>query len=666
MCGIAGILLSPVAPASEDRMRAIVPMTRAIRHRGPDAEGFWCDPKAGVTLGHRRLSIIDLSCTGAQPMHSASDRLVIVFNGEIYNFVDLRRDLEARGNRFRGGSDTEVILAAIEAWGFEAALQRFVGMFALALWDKVTRTLHFARDRIGKKPLYLALTPSGLIFASELKAIHAFPDFPREIDDGAAVAMLMRGWVPDDQCIWRDVLKLPPGSSLSVRARDLGDFATIQSLTASARKWWSLEQVATHGRKHQLDADDEELTDRLDDLLRLAVRQRMVADVRLGAFLSGGIDSSAVVALMQAQSMTPVKTFTVAFGESGFDESDYAARVAQRLGTDHTELRVTASEARDVIPELPKVWDEPFGDESQIPTLLVARLARQHVTVALSGDGGDEAFAGYSRHQVAAKAMSIRRLPRPALQASGALVELIAWAIRHSPNGRLRVSRHLRHTLRADRLARLARLLSAGSDEEFQDRLIGLSDDILADGIQPRRAAVAPALDDLVSRVLFEDTTGYLVGDILVKLDRATMATSLESRCPLLDHRVMEFAWQLPTRVKVRGGSGKWLLRQVLARYLPTTLIERPKQGFDVPVGAWMRGPLREWASDLLGDLGSTTIDGLDTKKAAACWRDHTAERKDHSRVLWSLLMLLAWQREHYRPADPVPLAAPCQANTGA
>ncbi|MGX9574359.1 asparagine synthase (glutamine-hydrolyzing) [Mesorhizobium sp. f-mel] len=652
MCGIAGILLAHDA-ASAKPLRAIAQMTTALRHRGPDGDGFWADREAGVAFGHRRLAIVDLSKAGHQPMHSATGRYAITFNGEIYNFQDLRRELEGAGHCFRGTSDTEVMLCAIENWGLDTALKRFAGMFAFGLWDRKTRTLHLARDRMGKKPLYVASTRDALVFASELKAINRFPAFRQEIDLDAAAAMLSRGWVPDNRCIWQGVFKLPPGSVLSLTAADFAHARSAGSLSNRIRQWWSLAEVAEKGRQEPIAGTDQELTNELDKLLRLAVRQRMVADVPLGGFLSGGVDSSAVVALMQAQSSKPVRTFTIAFGEGGFDEAPHAAEVARHLGTDHTELHLSPASARDIISELPQTWDEPFADESQIPTLLVARLARQHVTVALSGDGGDECFAGYARHLMAARAKRQHELPLPLRQTLATAVGLLARAARHEFVSKLPLSAHARHALRSDRLDRLARLLAAADEDELYQRLTESSTENLTHHRPPISINGAPQLDGLLSRLLYEDMVGYLPGDILVKLDRASMANSLEGRCPLLDHRVVDFAWRLPADVMVRHGRGKWILRQLLHRYVPKRLIDRPKHGFDVPIAVWLRGPLRIWASDLLADIRPSGDGIFDFAKVQTCWRDHLDGRQDHSRDLWAALMFQAWRNEARRPPAP-------------
>lgn len=650
MCGIAGILLAPDA-ANTRPLRAISQMTAALRHRGPDGEGFWSDGEAGIAFGHNRLAIVDLSEAGYQPMRSASGRYVITFNGEIYNFRDLRRELESAGHQFRGACDTEVILCAIENWGLDASLKRFAGMFAFGLWDLQTRTLHLARDRMGKKPIYVAPTRHALVFGSELKAIRCFPGFNPELNLNAARAMLSRGWVPDHNCIWRGVFKLPPGSVLSLTAEDFAKARRTGSVRHRVRAWWSLAEVATKGRQDPMVGSDEELTSELDGLLRLAVRERMNADVPLGAFLSGGIDSSTVVALMQAQSQKSVRTFTIAFGERGFDEAPHAAAVARHLGTDHTELHLSPASARDIIPELPQTWDEPFADESQIPTLLVARLARQHVTVALTGDGGDECFAGYARHLMAARANRQHGMPSPLRETLAAAIALMARATRHNIFSKLPLSGLTRHALRSDRLDRLARLLSAADQEELYQRLTGSSTANLCRPGPRTSLRRAPQLDDLLSRLLYNDMADYLPGDILVKLDRASMANSLEGRCPLLDHRVVEFAWRMPANAMVRHGQGKWLLRQLLRRYVPQRLINRPKQGFDVPIALWLRGPLRGWASDLLADMRHSGDGLFDAAKVQTCWRDHLDGKRDHSHDLWATLMFLAWRNDADRPS---------------
>jgi asparagine synthase (glutamine-hydrolysing) len=640
MCGIAGIL-SYRRHSAAANPEAIIRMTKAMSHRGPDGQGFWSDREAGITLGHRRLAIIDLTDTGHQPMLSSSGRFVIAFNGEIYNFRTLREQLRHLGHRFQGTSDTEVLLVAIEHWGLESALQRSNGMFALALWDRTNRVLHLARDRIGKKPLYVAKIPSGLVFASELKAIRACSSVDTELSLPAVAALLSKGRIPDEHCIWSNVFKLPAAGLLSLSANDFWDRLDLAAIRRRVRTWWSLTEVAQRSRMDPFTAPDDELIHRLDDLLRAAVGDRMIADVSIGAFLSGGIDSSTVVALMQAQSGRPVRTFTVAFDEQRYDESDRAASVARYLRTDHTEVRLTSAEALEVIPSLPRIWDEPFADESQIPTFLISRVARQHVTVALSGDGGDECFAGYNRHVLVTRVARLLTA-NPSLRRSAArFVSRLAdssYAVfaGFGANGASRMSQR-------ERLGRLIQLLGARDERELYDEVSRISTLSLVPLYGPNPDRGGPELDEPLSHFLFRDMAEYLPSDILVKLDRASMATSLEARCPMLDHRVVEFAWRLPSNTKIRSGQGKWILRQVLARYLPQHLFERPKQGFDVPVNTWLKGPLRAWASDLLAETRLRRQGLLDVSLVQSCWREHLAGVRDHSRLLWAVLMLQAW-----------------------
>lgn len=649
MCGIAGILLTR-ATADPRRLAAIEAMTATLHHRGPDGGGAWIDPEAGIALGHRRLAIVDLSDSGTQPMRSRDAGLVMTFNGEVYNFLELRATLEKRGHRFRGHSDSEVMLAAFESYGIEAALTRFSGMFALGLWDRKDRVLHLVRDRLGKKPLYIALVHDGLIFASELKALLAYPGFQRQIDQSAIAMVLRHGFVPDHFCIWKDVFKLPPGTMLSIRANHLKK-ASIESLRRNVRRWWSLAEVAREGQRDLLTADAPEIETELDRLLREAVQQRMRADVPFGVFLSGGIDSSVVAALMQAQSSQPIRSFTIGFCEAEYDEACHAARVARHLGTDHTEFRVTPTEALTAIADIPQVWDEPFADESQIPTLLLARLARRHVTVALSGDGGDEGFGGYARHVMTARLAPLLRLPVTLRRMSAStfgMLDVKGWEslLRHLPLGA-----ELRKAMNAENLKKLAGVLNVKDERELYDQLVttGCAERPPADGSDD-----TPDLPDATTRLIYRDMAGYLVSDILVKLDRATMATSLEARSPLLDHRVIEFAWRLPTQLKIHDGQGKWPLRQVLRRYLPEPLFERPKQGFNVPIGPWLRGPLHDWAQDLL-DPHRIRRDGvLDSRRVQACWQEHQIGRRDRSRYLWAVLMIQCWLDANRHAVTPL------------
>jgi asparagine synthase (glutamine-hydrolysing) len=641
MCGIAGLLLSP-GRADPARLAAIGPMTARLHHRGPDADGFWHDAAAGVAFGHRRLSIVDLSEAGRQPMLSHDGRWVVCYNGEIYNATELRPEFERRGHLFRGHSDTEVMLTAFETYGVEQALPRLAGMFATALWDRRERVLHLARDRLGKKPLYVSLVDGALLFASELKAFREYPGFDPKIDAGALAMLLRHGWIPDNRCIWRDVFKLSPGGLLSVRAEDLRNDG-VEALRARVRTWWSLAEVARAGQSDPLDLSDAEAEDELDRLLRTAVGQRMMADVPLGAFLSGGIDSSTVVALMQAGASRPIRTFTIGFQEAQFDEAQNAASISRHLGTEHTEFRVTPADAYQVIPRIPEIWDEPFADESQIPTFLVAQLARQHVTVALSGDGGDESFGGYARHFVPARLRRVLGVPLGLRRVAASTLQALSHDTMRGVIAALPLPTQVSRQLDGSNMRKLAVVLDTAEEAELYRRLTSVSDSPVSLARPADGEDMTPALPDLVSRLMYRDMASYLPGDILVKADRASMAVSLEARCPLLDHRVVEFAWRLPSSFKVRAGKGKWLLRRVLSRYVPEALYERPKQGFNVPIGAWLRGPLRDWAEALLARPRIQGEGLLDTEAVRACWHDHLAGRRDRSGELWAILMLEAW-----------------------
>ena len=534
------------------------------------------------------------------------------------------------------------MLAAFEYYGVEEALKQFSGMFAAGVWDRKHRVLHLVRDRMGKKPLYVALADGALLFASELKAILAYPDFRPTVDTRALAMMLRQGWMPDQHCIWKGVFKLPPGTMLSVRAEDL-ETASIESLRGRVRCWWSLAAVAETGQRYPLTLDKSELDTELDWLLRSAVRQRMVADVPLGAFLSGGIDSSTIVALMQAQSSRPIRTFTIGFCEAEYDEAAYASEVARYFGTDHTEFRLTPTEVCAVIPDLPQIWDEPFADELQIPTLLLSRLARQHVTVALSGDGGDECFGGYARHFMLARLAALFRLPSSLRRlAASALLKLTPQAWQEIFRI-LQLPATLRPALNGVNLQKLARALEAADENERYNKMTTFGSTPVVLDPEAADPTDVPPLPDAVGRLIYRDMAGYLTGDILVKLDRATMAASLEARCPFLDDRVVEFAWRLPTAVKIRDGQGKRPLRRVLRRYLPENLFERPKQGFNVPIGEWLTGPLRGWTEELL-DGASIRREGLlHSGRIQACWQQHLSGRRDRSSELWAILMVQAW-----------------------
>lgn len=637
MCGIAGLWsVDGGEHAIDVACRA---MTDAMVHRGPDDDGLWSDRRRGIALGHRRLSIVDLSPEGHQPMVSSSGRYVIAFNGEVFNFEALRASLVASGDApiFRGHSDTEVMLAAIDRWGLPAAVERFVGMFAFALWDRRDGSLHLVRDRLGIKPLYYGFTRNSLVFGSELKSLVAAPSFDRTIDRASVVEFLRYGYVPGPRSIYEAARKLEPGT--------IATFTTPGRGTPAVVRYWSAAEAARKGLAEPFRGNAEEATDELERLLREFVGLRMVADVPLGAFLSGGIDSSTVVAMMQAQSARPVRTFSIGNQLEAYDEGHAAAAVAAHLGTDHTAIVVTPEEARAVIPRLPFMYDEPFADSSQIPTLLVSQLARRHVTVALSGDGGDELFGGYNRHVWAARMWGLaRHVPTMGRRAAADLLRAVppaAWArLLQSPGGLLPAVR-----LPSQKVDKVARVLGAKSFEEGYRRLCSqwMEPERVARGASPRALDDALPLPDPIHSMMLQDLTAYLPDDILVKVDRASMAVSLEARVPLLDHRLVEFAWTLPTSMKIRGTTGKWILRRVLERYVPRHLFERPKMGFGVPIGEWLRGPLREWAEGL---LEPRRIDGegyLDSRPIATRWREHLAGRGGGEHALWAVLMFEAW-----------------------
>jgi asparagine synthase (glutamine-hydrolysing) len=634
-------------------------MADTLRHRGPDSSGLWSEPEAGVAFGHRRLSIIDLSPEGHQPMASASGRFIITYNGEIYNFRELRRELEGLGCAFRGHSDTEVLLAAVDSWGLEAALPKLAGMFAFALWDQKTRTLHLVRDRMGKKPLYYGWAGRDLVFASELKAFYQHPAFEPEINRAAQVLFLRHGCIPAPHSIYRGVSKLPPAGRLSVPAQ--ADGLQNADLRDRVRFYWSAREVAERGLAEPAALSEREAVDHVDRLIGQGVRERMVADVPLGALLSGGIDSSTVVAFMQQHASRPVKTFSIGFHETGYDEAADAETVARHLGTDHTELYVTPDQAQATIPHLPEIYDEPFADRSQIPTFLVAQLARQHVTVALSGDGGDEVFGGYNRHFYGPWLWHRLRPWPPAIRerlagmitavpprgwdaAAGYLYQLLPRSSRQPTPGY--------------RLHKLAGLMAVDSPQAMYRRLTSYWQEpasLVINGNDPAEAGAPPAVPegaDFAHTMMYLDQVGYLPDDILVKVDRASMAVSLEVRAPLLDHRLVEFAWRLPGAMKVRQRQGKWILRQVLERYVPRQLVDRPKQGFEVPIDAWLRGPLRDWAEALL-DAGRLATEGFFTPAPIrAAWAEHLSGIRNRGEDLWAVLMFQAWH-EHWLARRP-------------
>lgn len=656
MCGIAGFLGAD-RTSQEEALAIARGMADAVAHRGPDDAGTWLDREAGIALGHRRLAVLDLSPAGSQPMESASGRNVIVFNGEIYNHRDLRRRLEAGvpdRPHWRGGSDTETLLAAIECWGLEEALRAAVGMFALAVWNRDHRILYLARDRVGEKPLYYGWQNDVFLFGSELKALAMHPAFAGEIDRDALTLLLRHAYIPAPWSIYRGVRKLPAGTYVGVAA---GASREPAGQWPEPRPYWSLGEAVASGQARPFEGAPEDAVDTLHDVLLRVVGRQMAADVPLGAFLSGGIDSSTVVALMQAQSERPVRTFTIGFEEPDYDEAAHAKAVARRLGTEHTELYVSAGEARDVLPRLPDLFDEPFADHSQIPTFLLAGMARRDVTVALSGDGGDELFGGYE-HYFSTPRMwrSLSRMPtslrRTAALFTPVLGGLPARMLRRLPMGQGRC-------WTPGKVRKAVRLARSWTPEDLHYRrlsqwsnpsatVLGASD--------PRtvlnQPATWPDAAEPAARLMAVDALSYLPDDILVKVDRAAMGVSLENRAPFLDHHVVEFVWRLPLSFKLRNGLGKWVLRQVLYRHVPKDLVERPKAGFGVPLAAWLRGPLRDWAEALLDERRLRQDGFFDPRPIRRKWNEHLGGGESWEGHLWSVLMFQTWF-DHVRQSRP-------------
>jgi len=638
MCGFVGFICNAPGEGSA----VVKKMADTIRHRGPDDGGVWVDESEGLALAHRRLAIVDLSPAGHQPMRSEDGRYVIAFNGEIYNHLDLRAELEREGcvPEWRGHSDTETLLASVCQWGVEGALVRLNGMFTFALWDIKERTLYLTRDRMGEKPLYYGRNGDAFLFGSELKALEAFPTWQAEVDRDALALFMRHGYVPTPWSIYKGIKKLPPAHYIVVR--DHG------KQVSEPICYWSLPELAEQASRVQA-VEGVALIDELDSLLKEAIRTRMVADVPLGAFLSGGFDSTTVVALMQAQSPRPVKTFSIGFHEAGFNEAVHAKAVAKHLGTDHTELYVTPEQAMAVIPNLPLIYDEPFADSSQIPTYLVCELARRHVTVSLSGDGGDELFFGYERYFKGAQIWrKLASVPLPVRR-------LGAWVLGNTPSHALEkamqiLPERLRIKHLGDRLPKLAEIISQRDGTGFYRELVSSWKDpsrVVIGATEPdtimNSPGLLPKLPSLCEQMMYLDMMTYLPDDILTKVDRASMAVSLEGRVPMLDHRVVEFAWRVPTEFKYRDNQGKWLLRQVLDRYVPRGLMDRPKMGFAVPIEQWLCGPLRDWAEALLDEARLRREGFFDPAPIRVMWQEHLCGQRRWHSCLWNVLMFQAW-----------------------
>jgi asparagine synthase (glutamine-hydrolysing) len=642
MCGFTGIMCGFIRqPEIENNLKR---MTECLRHRGPDDCGAWVEHQGGIAFGHRRLAVIDLSEDGHQPMISHSGRFVIAYNGEVYNFKKLRSSLEKESIALRGHSDTRVVLETIGAWGLEEALRRFIGMFAFALWDRKERKLCLVRDRLGIKPLYYGWVNGAFVFGSELKAITAYPGFGQPIDRKALALFMRYNCIPAPYSIYEGISKLLPGhiAQLSWHTKNL-----------EIKEYWSARSVVEQGLMMPFEGSDDETVEQLDTLLRDAVKCRMISDVPLGAFLSGGIDSSTVVALMQAQSSLPVRTFSIGSADLGFNEAEDAKAVANYLGTDHTELYVTSEQAMEVIPKLPTLYDEPFADSSQIPTFLVSKLARKHVTVSLSGDGGDELFGGYNRHTWAPRIWNrVGYWPqffRKGLSIAIGYLSPESWDALFEKINFLFLGK-FDHRILGYKMQKLAEILLAGSAAEMYKILTSHWKDpsaLVLGGEEPlamwSNPEVKTLTNDFAQHMMLMDLITYLPDDILTKVDRASMGVSLEARVPLLDHRVVEFAWRLPLSMKIRNGQGKWPLRQVLYKYVPRELVERPKSGFGIPIDSWLRGPLRDWAEALLDESRLRQEGFFNPAPIRQKWAEHLSGKRNWAYHLWDVLMFQGW-----------------------
>ncbi|MDN3399732.1 asparagine synthase (glutamine-hydrolyzing) [Psychrobacter sp. APC 3426] len=648
MCGIVGFRQNP--SSNIDIRGCITQMNDALYHRGPDAGDSWLDDTMGLALGHRRLAILELSPAGAQPMHSTCGRYAVVFNGEIYNHLQLRKQLNQEGFllEWKGHSDTETMLACFVAWGIERTLQSMIGMFAIALWDKQTKLLTLAKDRMGEKPLYWGWQGESLFFSSELKALKAHPTFKADIDRDSITLLLRHNCIPAPYSIYKDIEKLPPGCWLQLPLAKMHVARTVRPKT-----YWSFNNVVETGLENPFTGSSEQATDVLESALMESIASQMQSDVPLGAFLSGGIDSSTVAALMQAQSERPIKTFTIGFDEKGYDEAIHAKEVATHIGTEHTELYITPKDALSVIPKLSSIYCEPFSDSSQIPTFLVSQLASQHVKVALSGDGGDELFGGYNRYLMAQQVWNKnRKLPRPMRRLASTTLTAFApksWDAMFTTLNPI-LPKRLQLSAPGDKAHKLAGVLNIDSEQEFYQSLTShwhKPEQLVIGATEPKTLISDidcwPKTDSFQHAMMAMDAQTYMADDILVKVDRAAMANSLETRVPMLDHRIVELAWKMPLDYKIRHGEGKWLLKQVLFRHVPRQLIERPKMGFSIPLHDWLRGSLRDWAEALLDEKLLIQQGYFHPTPIRMMWKEHLSGKYNHQNQLWNILMFQAW-----------------------
>jgi len=627
MCGIAGFYSPQTGASVQERHAMGTVMADAIAHRGPDAGDVWCDPDVPLALAHRRLAIIDLSPGGAQPMESHSGRYVIITNGEIYNYLALKSELEGLGAEFKSTSDTEVMLSAFEYWGVEASVQKFNGMFAFVLWDRKERILHFGRDRFGKKPLYVGWAGESLVFGSELKAITAHPDFKKEISEEALSVYMQYGYVRAPHSIYKNIYQMMPASVMSLSLKSL---KTGENLIDKMEPYWSLKDVAEQGKANLLTGSEADIVTEFEEKLESATSIRMLSDVPLGAFLSGGIDSSTVVALMQKQASAPVKTFSIGFDEQEFNEAHYAKEIATHLGTDHHEFYVRGDDALKVVPMLPDIYDEPFSDQSQIPTYLISKMAREHVTVAMTGDGGDEILGGYDRHtKIAGLWDKVKSVPM-----RRRIFKTLSVMTPHQK----------------EKVKRAFGLMALNSEDDIYDALLSAWQE---DVTIFKGEKITPDYPDGLNFsecMMFADLGSYRTDDLMVKTDRASMAVALEARAPLMDYELAQYCWRVPHHMKVRGGlknnGGKWLLRQVLKKHVPEALFERPKMGFSIPLGAWLRGPLKEWGSDLMSQNHAL----LKNERIQARWNEFQKSNSNQvPKDLWAALMFHAWNERHMK-----------------